>query len=59
LPNLISSPLIKEAMYYEKIDYKNVQCNLCPRNCFIKNGKRGFCGISENRDGILFSLSYA
>jgi pyruvate formate lyase activating enzyme len=36
-----------------------VQCLLCPRRCTISSGARGFCGVRENRDGILYTLSYA
>jgi len=48
---------MKEAMFYSKKE-KNVQCELCPRRCFIKNGERGFCGVRENRDGKLYSLVF-
>ena len=36
-----------------------MQCQLCPRRCFILPGKRGFCQVRENRKGILYSLVYA
>ena len=50
--------VIKEAMFYEKIgDYK-VHCSLCAQSCKIAPGKRGFCGVRENRDGDLYSLIY-
>ena len=35
-----------------------VQCELCPRQCRISKGKRGFCKVRENRDGKLYSLVY-
>ncbi|MDP2788764.1 MAG: radical SAM protein, partial [bacterium] len=49
----------KEALFYQKLDNKAVQCLLCPRNCVIQNYKRGFCRTRENRDGILYTLVYA
>ncbi len=49
---------MKEAMFYEKLDEGKVKCNLCPWNCVIDEGDRGVCGVRENRDGILYSLSY-
>lgn len=52
------SPL-KEALFYEKLENKAVHCRLCPRNCVIADGKRGFCGVRENRGGTLYALSYA
>ncbi|MFH0732249.1 MAG: AmmeMemoRadiSam system radical SAM enzyme [Candidatus Omnitrophota bacterium] len=48
----------KEAMYYNKLDKRKVQCVLCPRRCIIPDGKRGFCRVRENRKGTLYSLSY-
>jgi len=53
-----SSFLIKEAMYYKKLDNKQVQCILCPRKCIIPNKRRGFCRARENRDGTLYSVVY-
>ncbi len=53
------APVLKEALYYQKLDGLSVQCRLCPRNCVIPEGKRGFCRVRENRGGVLFALSYA
>ena len=52
-------PGLKEALFYQKLENKGVQCHLCPRNCFIANGGRGFCGVRENRGGTLYTLSFA
>jgi pyruvate formate lyase activating enzyme len=49
----------KEALFYQKLENETVQCQLCPRNCVIPQGKRGFCQVRENRHGILYALSYA
>jgi len=49
---------LKEALFYEKLGNKAVQCQLCPRRCFVGDGARGFCGIRENRGGIFYTLSY-
>lgn len=46
-----------EAMLYERLD-SVVKCNLCGRRCIIQPGKRGTCGVRENRDGTLYSLVY-
>ena len=35
-----------------------VRCQLCPRRCLIAPGKRGFCGVRENREGALYTLVY-
>lgn len=50
--------VIKEAMFYEKIGDNKVHCSLCAQSCKIAPGKRGFCGVRENRDGDLYSLIY-
>ena len=49
---------MKEAKFYEKIEGKQVKCNLCNHRCIIKNGSRGICNVRENNNGILFSLVY-
>ncbi|MBU0503552.1 MAG: AmmeMemoRadiSam system radical SAM enzyme [Candidatus Omnitrophota bacterium] len=59
LPGIFAFDQDKEALYYQKLDKKSVQCRLCPRQCVISKGLRGYCGIRENRDGVLYALSYA
>jgi pyruvate formate lyase activating enzyme len=56
---IFSAEKPKEALYYQRLQDKAVQCLLCPRKCIIPEAKRGFCRIRENRVGILYSLSYA
>lgn len=58
LSSAFTQEKLKEALYYEKLNNKVVQCHLCPRYCVIAPGKRGFCGVRENRDGTLYTLSY-
>ena len=50
---------LHEAMLYEKLEDKQVRCNLCARRCLIKDGGLGFCLVRKNEDGTLFSLVYA
>lgn len=50
--------MIKEAMLYDKIADEQVCCNLCAHRCTIKSGRRGICGIRENKEGVLYSLIY-
>jgi len=47
-----------EALLYEHLKDKKVKCNLCSHRCVIGNGKRGICGVRENRDGTLETLVY-
>ncbi len=58
LPMILAEVTLKEALYYEKLENRTVQCHICPRHCIILEGKRGFCGVRENREGVLYALSY-
>lgn len=49
---------MKEALFYKKLSEEKVQCHLCPRNCIILENKIGFCGVRQNKKGILYSLVY-
>jgi pyruvate formate lyase activating enzyme len=49
---------LKEAMFYKKVNERDVQCLLCPRECVIPDGKTGFCRNRENQDGTLYTLVY-
>jgi len=49
---------MKEAYLYKELGSKKVQCRNCAHYCVIENGKRGICGVRENRDGELYSLVY-
>lgn len=46
-----------EAMFYTR-QGDRVKCSLCPHFCLIADGKRGLCGVRENKDGVLYSLIY-
>ncbi|MEW5691958.1 MAG: AmmeMemoRadiSam system radical SAM enzyme [Candidatus Hydrogenedentota bacterium] len=51
---------IKEAMFYEKREKNSeVRCKLCPRECGIINGGRGFCEVRENINGKLYTLVHS
>jgi len=47
-----------EARYYTRLTGGKVRCGVCPRECVIGDGDRGFCNTRENRGGTLFSLVY-
>ena len=47
-----------EAMFYEKLENREVRCVLCPHRCRIGQDGRGICGVRKNIDGILYSLNY-
>lgn len=44
--------------WWHKLDDGRVQCDLCPRNCRLKDGQQGFCYIREARDGEMVLTSY-
>jgi pyruvate formate lyase activating enzyme len=50
--------MMREALYYEKLDKFALACHLCPRECRILDGKRGSCGVRINKGGILYSEVY-
>ena len=47
-----------EALFYQRIGDNGVICGLCNHRCHITPGKRGRCGVRENREGQLVSLVY-
>jgi pyruvate formate lyase activating enzyme len=48
-----------EARYYQKLEGKAVRCKLCPRECMVSPGNRGYCRVRENRGGTYYSLSHS
>ena len=46
------------ARLWKSIDNKEVECYLCNFRCHIREGRRGICGVRENREGTLVSLNY-
>lgn len=49
---------MKEAAYYEKLDDGAVHCSLCPQDCRINEGKKGFCRVRRNQGGSLVTEVY-
>jgi len=50
--------MIREAMLYDKLADQIVHCNLCAHRCTINPGRRGICGVRENKAGVLYSLVF-
>jgi len=48
----------KLSPYYTPLEDKKIRCDLCPRECVVSEGKRGYCEVRENRDGKYYSLVY-
>lgn len=49
---------MKTAMFQQVEAEKKVRCGLCSHRCLIQEGRRGICGVRENRDGVLYTLVY-
>jgi pyruvate formate lyase activating enzyme len=49
---------MKEALLFTRLEDNKLRCDLCAHRCLIPEGKRGLCGVRENRDGTLLSLVY-
>ena len=47
-----------EAYLYKSVEDRKIKCNLCHHRCLIKDGRRGICGVRENRQGALQTLVY-
>ena len=37
--------------YWHALEDGRVQCDVCPRNCKLREGQRGLCFVRANRDG--------
>jgi len=51
--------MVKEAMFYDKLDANAVRCRACAHFCKISPSKKGICGVRENIEGVLNTLVYA
>jgi len=49
---------MKEALYYERLEGGKVHCLLCPQDCTVSKGKKGFCRVRVNMDGTLYTEVY-
>jgi pyruvate formate lyase activating enzyme len=47
-----------ESYLYQKLKDKKVRCATCNHRCLILPGKRGICGVRQNKDGKLYLLVY-
>ena len=47
-----------EALLYDRLEERAVSCRLCAHRCRIPEGRRGLCGVRENRSGTLHTLVY-
>jgi len=50
--------MIREALLCCKLENQRVQCGVCAHRCIIHTGRRGLCGVRENKNGKLYSLVF-
>ncbi len=49
---------IIDGKYWHALEDGRVQCDLCPRNCQMKEGDRGFCFVRQNIDNSVKLTTY-
>jgi len=49
---------VREALLYEKLENKLVRCFLCAHHCRIAEDEFGFCGLRQNKGGVLYTHAY-
>ncbi len=47
-----------EARVWKPLENGRTLCRLCSHACVVEPGGRGRCGVRQNRDGRLFTLTY-
>ncbi|OGX05846.1 MAG: AmmeMemoRadiSam system radical SAM enzyme, partial [Omnitrophica WOR_2 bacterium GWA2_47_8] len=47
-----------EGRFWQKIEGGRILCNLCPRNCTLAEGQRGFCFVRQNVGGKMILTTY-
>ena len=50
---------LREAMFYKRLNKNTVQCEVCFRECVVKEGNRSFCRNKKNIDGRLYNLVHS
>ncbi len=51
-------PTVVMGRHWHRLDDGRVQCDLCPRECALRDGQRGFCFVRENRGDAMVLASY-
>jgi pyruvate formate lyase activating enzyme len=49
---------LREAAWYSRLPGSEVQCELCPTLCRLRDGERGQCKVRVNYGGTLYTLTY-
>ncbi len=48
----------KRGGWWHEMEDERIVCDLCPRQCSLKAGDRGFCFVRENREGEMVLATY-
>jgi len=51
-------PEAAKGRYWHPLDDGRIQCDLCPRDCKIKDGQRGLCFVRANMGGEMVLTTY-
>jgi pyruvate formate lyase activating enzyme len=57
----MSEPLAETVVptrYWHRLDDGRIQCDLCPRECRLQEGKRGLCFVRANQGGQIVLTTY-
>lgn len=52
------SPYIHATEFWHPLGDDRVQCDLCPRECKLREGQRGLCFVRANLNGAVVSTTY-
>ncbi len=47
-----------EGRYFHSLPDGRIQCDLCPRDCTLKDGQRGLCFVRKNEGGNMMLTTY-
>jgi pyruvate formate lyase activating enzyme len=49
---------VVQGQWWHRLDDGRIQCDLCPRECKLHEGQRGFCFVRQAQDGGIVLTSY-
>ena len=52
------APGVVATKYWHKLDDGRLQCDLCPRECRLREGQRGLCFVRERQDDAIVLSTY-
>lgn len=54
----MNDPSIVKTKYWHRLDDGRVQCDLCPRECKLKDGQQGLCFVRANQNNAVVLTTY-